>query len=447
MKSFIPPGDSDPFRYLTSNLPPGATDGFFHTSLIPDRLHELTGGVVSEALRTLTDSLTVLFTSIHVQNAPSNKILTQAFNDAVDLCSEVESGRGRPAALLARVLFEHLVNYCTVESDQGAAARYLASEAIGRDLMIQNLEWLSDNYDLPSAAPDSETRGAAAKQLADALETHGSNLKRGTFTKNLRSRAEEAGYGDDYDGYRLLSQAVHGTAGGAEGLSVLYSKSPTVHRLGPALLLAPIAYRWGFQWMQAFLTELSRNRSDLATSDVLHAIRDVLSKTPDYFSAVSKLNQEVQPRALPRDPGVAALAIVRKGSVKWYALYLHLNIVIAAKEPEQSDGILEDLATFFEKPLDAILANAGREISIVIDIPIELVNQTGLPAHGLLVRDPKTNSYFYDFLRRADGTWKWYGTGPNGRTWGPSPSDAANSRRKRPIETKLHIPVLPPKPS
>ena len=329
LKNFLPPGDEDPFQYVSSELPPGATDGFFHTSFIPGRLYELSGGAVSEALRTLTDALTVLFTSIHVENSPSNKILTQAFNDAVDLCTDIQSGRGRPAALLARVIFEHLVNYCTVEDDHSAAERYLGSEAVGADLMFKNFEWLAANFDLPAAVPDPKRRAATAERLAEVIQAHGVRIKGSTFIKNLFVRAQGAGYETDYEGYRFLSQAVHGTAGGAEGLSVVYKDSPVVHRLGPSLLLAPIAYRWGFTWTQSLIKEFTKRRQNVATSNVLQAVDDVLAKLPDYYLAVAQLDAEIQPRALPRDPEVLALAIVGKNGVNWYAFYPHSNTRVA----------------------------------------------------------------------------------------------------------------------
>lgn len=375
----------------------------------------------------MTDALTVLFTSVHIQGSPSNRILTQAFNDVVDLASDVRSGRGRPAALLSRALFQHLVNYCSVEKDPDAAARYLASEAVAVDLMFNNLDWMSANFDLPSATPDPELRAAAAARLASVIQDHGAQIRTKTFTQNLFKRAQDAGFEEDYQGYRLLSQAVHGSAGGAEGLSVEYEEAPIVHRLGPSLRLAPLAYRWGFSWFRALLAELSKRRPELATSDTLQALDSVLAVTADYFLAAQQLDKDIQPKKQPRDPRVLGLVVLRRKGPKWYAFYPHLNMVALAAEPEQGKSVLADLVQQVDS-VDALLTSAGRDVSILTDLPVEQIGGPALPAHGLLGHDSRRNLYDFDFIREPDGTWLWRGSNSGiRRKWGPGPGEARGS--------------------
>lgn len=427
MKSFVPRGDGNAFRFVNGDQPPGETDGICPIELIPYKISEMTEGTMDEALTGLTDALTVLFTTIHTQGSPSNRILTQAFNDVVDLVSDIRSGRGRPSALLARTLFEHLVNYCTVENDPAAAARYLASEAVAENLMFDNLDWMSNRFDLPSEAPDPELRAAASSRLNSVIQQHGAQIRSKTFTQNLFKRAQDAGYEEDYEGYRLLSQAVHGAAGGAEGLSVKYEEAPIVHRLGPSLRLAPLAYRWGFSWFRALLTELSKRRPELATAKTLQALNDVLAITADYFLATQQLDKDIQPKGQPRDPRVLGLVVLRRGRPKWYAFYPHLNLVTLAVEPEQGAAVLEDLVQHFDS-IDALLTSAGRDISILTDLTVDQIGTAALPAHGLLAHDPSKNLYDFDFIREPDGTWLWNGSNNgNGRKWGPAPGEVRRS--------------------
>lgn len=421
MKSFLPPGGGNAFRFLTGDQPPGATDGFFHTGLIPFKLSELSGGEVDEALSAFTDAVIVLFTSVHFKGSPSNRILTQAFNDVVDLASDIRSGRGRPTALLARALFEHLVNYCSVEKDQEVAARYLASEAVAVDLMFNNLEWLSTHFDLPSALPDPELRAVASARLASVIQEYGNQIRSRTFTQNLFVRARDVGYGEDYEGYQLLSQAVHGSAGGAEGLSVDYEDAPIVHRLGPSLRLAPLAYRWGFSWFRGLLAELSKRRPELQTSDALDTLDNVLEVTADYFLASQQLDKDLQPKNQPRDPRVLGLIVIRQRGPKWYAFYPHLNMVAGAAEPERGEKVLEDFVQQVDS-FDALRASAGRDVSVLTDLSVEPIGEAVLPAHGLLARNSQKNLYDIDFIREPDGKWRWNGSHlGNRRKWGPGP--------------------------
>lgn len=235
------------------------------------------------------------------------------------------------------------------------------------------------------------------------------------------ARAREVGYGEDYEGYQLLSQAVHGTAGGAEGLSVDYDNAPIVHRLGPSLRLAPFAYRWGFSWFRALLLELSERQPELRTSESIEAVDGVLAVTASYFLATQQLDQALQPKNQPRDPRVLGLVVIRRKGPKWYAFYPHLNMVAAAAEPEQGAKMLADFVQQIDT-FDALRASAGRDVSVLTDLSVEPVGEAVLPAHGLLARDSQTNSYDVDFIRESDGTWKWNGSHVgNRRKWRPGP--------------------------
>lgn len=421
MQSMYPPERDDVFRFLPDDLPPAETDGLISLDMIENRLASLITESVDPALDDLVEAVTTLFSSIHVEGSPANRILTQAFNDVIDLVRDVRQGRGRPAALLSRALFEHLVNFCTVEGSDVAAKRYVDSQAVAIDLMIRDLKsGIFASQLLPEFSESAWP--TAVKDLESVISEHGADIRSRTFTTNLFNRAKAHGYEDDYLGYRLLSQIVHGAAGGAAGLTADPSDAPPVHRLGPSLGIAAFAYRWGFQWFLQLINEMSNHHPELATNQTTKALRSVLSVTGEYLSATQQLNRWLQPTHQPRDPRVLALIVLRPGHVGWYVFYPHLNMVAKAHEPEAAAQLI---AKFEQQiaPLERVRATHSRDVTLIAEVEIEPISRYALPAHGLLEHDPKKNSYGADFWQGEDGVWQWRGADEAGvRRWRLGPN-------------------------
>lgn len=140
----MPPGNWTFDQFLDDDRPAAERDGMVHSEQLEANLGEaLERAGVLPTLAQLADVAMITFQRVRVgrPGAVSNWILTQAFNDLTDLIDLLHSGRGRPAALVARTLFEHLVNFCIVEDCPAEAERYEAGQAPGSGVAQRDPSW------------------------------------------------------------------------------------------------------------------------------------------------------------------------------------------------------------------------------------------------------------------------------------------------------------------
>lgn len=269
-------------------------------------------------------------------------ILTAATNDTLGLVRLVDKLEGRAAAGLARANFEHLVNFRDVTAaEANTSQRYLDHRhAVAAKMSTRT--WHLDLLDSKAARRErNRLEGLAhrAKQpLRDAVTRYGKWFKNGWAEGNLSERADAHGVGYLYPGYSVLSGVIHGSSGGLTGL-VRDVEGTSVHRTGPDLELAALAYEEGFASFHELATSLSAITELPHADEIAQRSAQVLLGIPEIRKALARLDKKMQPRTAGLPVLVTALLIHHNLKHRWIIHDTRKGIVCLATPPDPEPDI------------------------------------------------------------------------------------------------------------
>ncbi|WP_086149258.1 DUF5677 domain-containing protein [Cellulosimicrobium sp. KWT-B] len=269
-------------------------------------------------------------------NLAAHHILTAAANDAIALLAHVDRYDGRSAAHAARALYEHLVNLMDVTSSgANTSDRYLDHRYVTADQVSKrtwHLPLLKGRTRRREKDRLDELRRKVARKAADAVTKWGKSFRRGWAEGNLLERATAHGIEDGYEGYRILSGVIHGSSGGLSGLVREVQGTP-VHRIGPDMQLAAVAYREGLLSMYEIAGHLVTLTGRMEAERLRGLTANLLHGTQEVMEGLQHEDNKMWPTA-PPPPGLAAIAgIYPSGRVRWYVLETATETIAVAEPP------------------------------------------------------------------------------------------------------------------
>jgi hypothetical protein len=352
------------YEWIASEVLDGARD-----------LYELQTEFV-DASSALTHAMISVLDLTEPSNRARSRVVSQALNDYMDLLYETISGRGRPAIRSARTLFEHLVNYRTVDREPDAAIRYCEHEPIGEllDLRINTPR----ETDFKGSARrgfrhwlTKETRRIqpAAER---AVATYGPGFRSSWAGETVFDRSKRFGLEQEYDFYRLCSAIIHGSASGTLGAWITIDDSRVV-RTGPAISLCPMALERGNRYFADLLHDVEAVARPGATQPLLALTKRVESSLELHRAAALGVDKHLWPSEVPMP--MTFLKVDPRGRREWVVLDGERNMTISV-DPVDLD--LQE-ATWLEEEIAAMeRANPGRTKTCIIAVP----SVRGIPRSG-----------------------------------------------------------------
>ncbi|MEU5753506.1 DUF5677 domain-containing protein [Streptomyces sp. NPDC047829] len=264
-----------------------------------------------------------------------------AFNDLDNFIDCILSADGRSAARASRSLFEHLVNYCEVMSSPKAAERYLEHAVVTADLLgnlTHGLHYLRGTPHKRERSRLAKLRRESLRPLKAALSKFGPHFRRDWSSRNLHDRAVAHGHDSHYDTYRLLSQVTHGSCGGVLGSHAAIA-GQAVHRTGPSLELAVLAYLEGFTFFREFAREIDQ-RQHIETRKLVESLEALLRYWPRYRQVLTEIDALIWPESPPPGP-VAIMALYAGDRIRWFFWEPGLNRMKLAYPPKGHEWLEE----------------------------------------------------------------------------------------------------------
>lgn len=299
-------------------------------------------------------------------NPAAHHIITAAANDANALLAHVDRYDGRSAAHTARALFEHLVNLMDVTaSGPEASDRYLDHRYVTED-QVSRHRWYLLLLNGKSRKRETERLDKlgrrAARPLAAALKRWGPRFRNGWSDNSLYDRADRHGLTEGYDGYRILSGVIHGSSGGLSGLVREVQGTP-VHRMGPDMQLAALAYREGL----AAVYQLASHLVTLTDAHEAKRLRgltaNLLRDSQEVMLALQGEDNKMWPTYPP--PGRLTVAgIYPSGRVRWFVHDTATETIALADPPESEPEQL--LAVKAEVIKGSYGGDNGRPITVAM---------------------------------------------------------------------------------
>jgi hypothetical protein len=332
------------YQEVDFSVPPSERSGIVLKAEIRD--------IISYALPDLKPLIADMLEALHVvgrrffteANSEAGVIIgNHALNDFDSLIDFLLSGDGRNAARTARSLYEHLINYCEVMGSPASSERYLKHRAVTADLlggMIRGVPLLRGPELKRERNRLKKLRRDSARDLADGLSRFGRKFRADWSEKSLRDRAATHGYERHYDVYRLLSQVTHGSCGGVLG-TYMDVKGKPVHRVGPSLDLAALAYLEGISFFRDFVREIEKREGD-DTSDLVTSLNRLIGYWPWYRKAIAAIDRMIWPENPPPSP-TAIMAIYGSGRVRWFYWEPVLQMMKPAIPPDGAEWMEEQL--------------------------------------------------------------------------------------------------------
>ena len=242
-------------------------------------------------------------------------LVNQATNDFLDLLYDLLVGRGRSALRTTRSLLEHLVTSRDLLTDRHLEERYLdhrfVVEAIAATLDLGDEQF--SGKELLAARHRRRTWQRDSARAADEV-----TKKYGSFAQwnpaSLLDRATAHGVGRYYEFYRYASGLLHGSSGAVAG-TMIERDGRSIHRLGPALAVCPIAYRYGVEIFRLFLEGMTASIPDARLA--LPTVDALTRMWPQYLAALEEIGDEMWPEeALPGL--VSVIRIHALGHLEWF---------------------------------------------------------------------------------------------------------------------------------
>ncbi|WP_044496455.1 DUF5677 domain-containing protein [Nesterenkonia massiliensis] len=284
--------------------------------------------------------------SSHLTNDAQKHIFNAAANDALSLIRQVDLLEGRAAALLARALFEHLVNFMDVtNSDVNTSERFMAHKHIVAE-QLSKRTWVIGGM-TPANQRSEKKRlkaleAAATRPVREAIAKYGKRFRNGWAEGTIRDRAERLGTEEGYIGYRVLSGVVHGSSGGLQGL-VRSIKGGTTLRIGSDLELTALAFEEGLGSFLEFVRAL-RVVVDRIESEELEArTYQVLERFEEIRDACIKVDKKMWPKHPAPFAAISAVAIFPGGKVRWYLHDFRDETMTPAEDPDPVPDLSREL--------------------------------------------------------------------------------------------------------
>lgn len=271
----------------------------------------------------------------HVDDEAAQLIFTAAVNDAQAVVRHVDEFDGRSAALRARTLFEHLLNLCDVmDSATNTGERYLQHRWVVQDLEARRRDHLQviqpERVQQETRRLDALARKARAP-LSRAIAAYSRDYLRGWAAGPVRRRAELYGLEDAYDGYRLLSAAVHGASGSLGGVTRRID-GQAVHRTGNDLQLSSVAWWEGLVWFYELLKRLDERWPNGEAKEMAEGTATLLWAWPTVRTALRRQDEKIWPKTAPPVPGVGVVIHPRRE--RWYYYRPDQDVVIPIDTPD-----------------------------------------------------------------------------------------------------------------
>jgi hypothetical protein len=317
---------------------------------LADRLPADVAQRIEEASRLVTLHVSPLYQA--VDDGAATMVLTAATNDALALLRHVEELDGRSAAHAARTLFEHAVTIHDLYEPNGPnlPQRYEDHRHVTRSLVAKRRWWLTL---LPAKQRRrEEIRLDLMQREADtelASLPYPSEFRRQWHEGNLYDRATRHRLADGYDGYRILSSVIHGSAGGLGGI-MRKIDGADVHRTGMDLDLAATAYAEGLWSWREFVRKIYTETGRDAAKTLVDMADDLLACHPQVRETLAAIDKRLWPKDAPIRPE-ALLAVYGQGrKLRWFLADHRTRSAIRAHPPEGDvpnlDFVLKEARTF-----------------------------------------------------------------------------------------------------
>lgn len=253
---------------------------------------------------------------------------------------------GRAAALLARALFEHLINFMDVtDSDTNTSERFLDHRHVVAEQLSQRT-WTIGG--LSRARQKTEKKRlealgiAAARPVREAIAKYGPRFRGSWAEGTVKARAERLGMEAGYVGYRVLSGVVHGSSGGLRGL-VRSIKGGTTLRVGPDLELTALAFEEGLGSFLEFVRALRIVVDRIECEELEARTYQVLGHLEEVRDVCAKLDRKMWPKNPAPVAVVSAVAIYPEGKVRWYLHDFRDETMTLAETPDPEPDLSREL--------------------------------------------------------------------------------------------------------
>jgi hypothetical protein len=219
----------------------------------------------------------------HLPSGAVPLIFSAATTDALAVVRHSNELDGRSAALRARTLFEHLINlYDVCDSATNTGRRYMDHK-----WAVQHLASTRRDHLQVLRPADKRREGKRLDALAKsshrplqrALAKYGPRFRAGWAEGSVKDRAKAHGFFTEYDGYALLSAAIHGSSGSLTGV-VRRIDNQVVHRTGHDLELAGLAWWEGISFYYMLMRRINQDFSCWESQQVLQATANLLWAWP-----------------------------------------------------------------------------------------------------------------------------------------------------------------------
>ncbi|MFJ9243043.1 DUF5677 domain-containing protein [Streptomyces sp. NPDC101776] len=323
-----------------------------------------------------------------IDDQARTSIFNHAINDFSSLIDQLQEGDGRNCARTSRSLYEHLVNYCWVTAHEEAKERYIAHASVTLELlakMRRGAMLLSSVQRKRELHRLNKIERSNRSKLAATYKQYGKSFARDWAAVSLRERAELCGFGSSYDTYKLLSQVTHGSFGGTLGTRREGQGLP-IHRVGPSLELAVLAYPEGL----SFFRDLCRRIEIIDGVDaceLVDAINLLIQAWPIYKGACEWLDKQLWPNSPPPRP-TSILALYPGGGARWFLWEPAFSVVTQAPPPQDArvfeDGARKHLGVnipdYFKTDLD------GKPVTVAVHgVPLTVSSKSKwYPAESIL---------------------------------------------------------------
>ncbi|MFH8891235.1 DUF5677 domain-containing protein [Streptomyces sp. NPDC017949] len=307
------------FSRVDLSVPPSSRFGISVGREVEEALHNQLSPLAGFA-ESVTQELHFFATRLY-RNGPGGEacsvVFNHALNDYIILVNALWDGDGRSAARTARSLYEHLVNYCYIAGDVGAAERYQDHKAVTFQIlsrMLKRLPLLGGTQRKREAHRRKKMGTGSAQPYRSGLDRHGKAFKKDWAQLDLYSRAKMHGLESDYDTYRLFSQVTHGSAGGALG-TLQAEAGPVIHRTGPSLELAILAFPEGISFFRDLCVRIHAIHG-INADNLVRSLNELIAGWGTYKRACEWVDKNLWPDSPPL-PGATILAIYPAGGMRW----------------------------------------------------------------------------------------------------------------------------------
>lgn len=331
-------------------------------------------------------------------------VVNQALNEYLELLTASVSGRGRSALKSARSLFELALTMTEVATNPVLAERYMDHLSVTRALyggLQAELHLLRGSERKSLQFQKMKARRDTSADVENAKSRWGPGFVRQWHEGNNRDRANALAFPEeDYAFYRFSSSLLHGSAGGTLG-TILEVDGETVHRVGPALALVPVALCYGLRFFHRIVDTYIDHWPSEPARRLRATVKGLEKAWPYLRAAVLAEDRELWP-SQPPITTLAVLGIGPHNTRMWYVHDVSTNQIARAEPPddedigEQSRRAIEDLRREVAEQApwndpDVTLGGTGLVTVSVLGVVVTPArNAKWMPAETILVGSQRT---------------------------------------------------------